>query len=547
MKHHLQETGSALLILIGILIMVSVLGLALVSMRSTSSFTEAGTNNSNRAFYLAESGKRYADFTFSQSKAYPQTYRLSNGEEFRLAINTNGVESTGLIHQNSAFETVRRIGGLQRFGMPCWNFDNITKPGEDGCGSNDILNSIATTPDGRFGKALQCNGIAWAETPFQPVAEIGNGKPFSISFWVKPDNIAPKKEQIVLGVYDGTYRFSVGITSGDKWFWAYGNKTEATLIPADIGYWQKVTLVYTVLPTSGIMTLYVSKCNSQESAIFDYKASLAIPSLPSTITNLFVCAEHTSLTLPMASFPFSGLVDEIRIYDRVLDEVIEIIPTCGLRCTASAYYSFNGNALDNTVNGNNGTPTTPSLTTDRFGCPSKAYSFNGSGDYISVADNNFLDLTTQGTLAAWIYINNYKPFAGIIHKGDNVSFSDEAYSLKFGSTGQDIKLFLNGTDMLTISSLTIKTWYHITATWSPSGTKLYLDGNMITSTISTATVANSSGLNIGSQLPVLAGNNFINGGIDFGNCPFDGKIDDVLIYNRALSDYEIAEIYADRP
>ena len=42
-----------------------------------------------------------------------------------------------------------------------------------------------------------------------------------------------------------------------------------------------------------------------------------------------------------------------------------------------AYYPFNGNANDESGNGNNGTVNGATLTTDRFGNTNKAYSFNG--------------------------------------------------------------------------------------------------------------------------------------------------------------------------
>ncbi len=528
-----RQTGSALIILIGVMLMVLLLGAAVVSMRSTASFSKPEINTSSKAFYLAESGKRFADFSFSQGKSYPQTYRLSGGDEFQLAINTKGIESTGMIYQNSIFETIRNINGLPKSGLPCWNFDNISKPGKDSCGLNDgTLSGLPSPVVGRFGfgNALQCNGSGWMETPFKPIAEIGNGKAFSISFWVKPDNIT---QQVVLGVSDGIYRFSVGITSAGKWFWAYGNKTEFTSIGADIGYWQKVMLVYTGKASGDKITLHVSKCSSYESA-----ASFpADPLLPIAITDLFICAEHTSLTPPTTSFPFSGLVDDIRIYDRALIPAAEVILNCGLRCDAKAvaYYSFNGNANDSSGHNNNGTVNGAVLTHDRFGCPNRAYRFDGSGDYIRIPDHNSLTLGNEGTLAAWIYTDTFKNYAGIIHKGTQASFSDEEYSLQFWNDTK-IRLLLNGAtpeliassaDFKTPSAGYINSWHHIAVTWNSSGSKFYVDGNINNSSIKTANAIDRGGdLMIGSQLP--------------GNYYFDGRIDEVVMYNRALSADEIA-------
>ncbi|MDL5051365.1 hypothetical protein QQ054_35770 [Oscillatoria amoena NRMC-F 0135] len=58
------------------------------------------------------------------------------------------------------------------------------------------------------------------------------------------------------------------------------------------------------------------------------------------------------------------------------------------------YYPFTGNAGDSSGTGNHGTTKNGvSLTADRFGNPNSAYLFDGSNDYIEIADHNSLDLT----------------------------------------------------------------------------------------------------------------------------------------------------------
>ena len=56
----------------------------------------------------------------------------------------------------------------------------------------------------------------------------------------------------------------------------------------------------------------------------------------------------------------------------------QVIPTNGL----VAYYPFNGNANDYSLNANNGTVIDATLTADRFGNTNSAYQFNGNGSYI---------------------------------------------------------------------------------------------------------------------------------------------------------------------
>jgi hypothetical protein len=72
-----------------------------------------------------------------------------------------------------------------------------------------------------------------------------------------------------------------------------------------------------------------------------------------------------------------------------------------------ACYSFNGNANDESGNGNNGIPKNGvSLTTDRFGNPDSAYYFSGgssgNGDYIEVPHSSSLELDQDLTISVWI-------------------------------------------------------------------------------------------------------------------------------------------------
>ncbi len=75
------------------------------------------------------------------------------------------------------------------------------------------------------------------------------------------------------------------------------------------------------------------------------------------------------------------------------------LPTAGL----VAYYTFSGNANDESGNGNDGSVSGAVLTTGRKGDADGAYSFNGGSDYISVADDPTLDLTDGLTISVWIY------------------------------------------------------------------------------------------------------------------------------------------------
>ena len=101
-----------------------------------------------------------------------------------------------------------------------------------------------------------------------------------------------------------------------------------------------------------------------------------------------------------------------------MGEPIEKEANCNIVSDGSvACYSFNGNANDESGNGNNGTVNGATLTTDRFGNSDSAYDFDGIDDSISVNNAETLNLTNEVTLSAWISVTNNSSWATIISKG----------------------------------------------------------------------------------------------------------------------------------
>src|SRR3990167_6219025 len=66
-----------------------------------------------------------------------------------------------------------------------------------------------------------------------------------------------------------------------------------------------------------------------------------------------------------------------------------------------AFYPFNGNANDESGNGNDGTVNGATLTTDRFGNTDRAYGFDGN-DFMSVNDHASLDFDADFSISFWV-------------------------------------------------------------------------------------------------------------------------------------------------
>ena len=207
-----------------------------------------------------------------------------------------------------------------------------------------------------------------------------------------------------------------------------------------------------------------------------------------------------------------------------------------------AYYSFNGNANDASGNGNNGTVYGATLTTDRFGSPASAYDFNGTNSYIDIPQNSVLDsLTTNFTLSAWIWQLEDNTNGGYRILDKCTAGEPDGWTLDTlgcgGTTGQ--RLRLQAADVATQCNVSGQTdyslmqWHHVAATVSGTNGNVYLDGNL-----------DGSG-NVGNipvnTLDVYIGLAHPGRGSGFW---FNGIIDDVRIYNRALSTNEVQQLYA---
>ena len=98
-----------------------------------------------------------------------------------------------------------------------------------------------------------------------------------------------------------------------------------------------------------------------------------------------------------------------------------------------AYYPFNGNANDESGNGNSGTVKGASLTTDRFGNSSSAFDFNGIDNMIEVPANNQFDFQNF-TISTWIKRSKLTGWGCIISKSNWDNAAYETFALAVSDT-----------------------------------------------------------------------------------------------------------------
>ena len=178
-------------------------------------------------------------------------------------------------------------------------------------------------------------------------------------------------------------------------------------------------------------------------------------------------------------------------------------------------------ATDVSGNGNHGTINGATRTTGKFG---QALSFNGSSNWITIPDADSLDLTNGMALSAWVYPTALSANINTVlakENGANVS-----YDLMANDDMNVPQLYLGGSTYLRgTGRLPLNAWSHIASTFYGSTVKLFVNG------IETASLSWSGSLSVGS------------GQLLIGKSPwseyFQGRIDEVRIYNRALNASEI--------
>ena len=179
--------------------------------------------------------------------------------------------------------------------------------------------------------------------------------------------------------------------------------------------------------------------------------------------------------------------------------------------------------VDASGKGNNGTISGATRTpAGKFG---RALSFDGVNDRVTVNDSASLDLTSGMTLEAWVYPASAPEAWGTILMKE--TSGEAVYGLfSDGTDDMPTAYIANKSSATGPSILPNNAWSHLAATYNGSALVLYVNGN------EAKRVANSGNITVSNGRLMIGGNSV------WGDY-FKGRIDEVRIYNRALSATEI--------
>lgn len=249
--------------------------------------------------------------------------------------------------------------------------------------------------------------------------------------------------------------------------------------------------------------------------------------------------KKTLITLILINLLFSCSNDESANNNELNIQLTQCIPS-GLQGNLIAFYPFNNGSLDDVSNSNNLTNMTSALPTiDRNGNIDCAYKFESiNNEYLTTSTTTFLDNLSEFSVSLWFKSNNSSGSV-LISRDESVNISwdvfgqwsillyDSDYPV-FGLLGSSV---WDTYDFPGNTNIDFNEWHHLLVTFKAVNHELeiYRDGILRDS---------NSGILDYQNVPAYQdiGDLFI------GKF-YDGKIDDIAIFNIALSQSQVTEMF----
>ncbi len=448
----------------------------------------------------------------------------------------------------------------------------------DRSGTNNTANFVAistsTSPKpGIVGQALSFDGSTGHKISIAHAASLDFEKTdsFTLSAWVKIATTTPpaggefsilSKVSVsgVIGYFfyvAPTTAFSENAKSLSLLIHdtaSHGFEIESPTNSIQIGKWQHVVATYDGSLVNAGAQLYINGVLQTKTVV----SSSAFTTSIKTTTPVLIGDDNTNDWM-------NGSVDDERIYNRVLSQTeITALYNAGSGIAANTtsqnsriasglvgWWSFDGKdmtsgvAQDRSGQGNNGNLS--SIATSTFykvGKIGQAARFDGVDDCVDAGSPSALNITGALTLSVWVRPNSSALNRGVVTKatvgGSSASDQYRIYdsgSNKFSLALENAALGSNLVVQTASNAVPNNTWSHIVGVYDGVDTaKIYLNGALVnTTTIAGYGALNSSGKNF--EIGNSHGSNKCNGSV------FDGSIDDVRVYNRALTATEVASLY----
>jgi len=460
---------------------------------------------------------------------------------------------------SAVFGSVGTPKGLEDGLVGHWTFDgpdmltNVADSSGQGNDGSLVLgasgNTATTTSGGMIGQALEFDGVD-DYVSASPSSSLEGASVFTVSFWASAPINPPS----------GTWRGAVSIRNGTAssnlfLFYPYdGSAGNGVRI-----FWNGSSpFDENGVSRGGTGFHHFSIVNRSAT---DHEVYVDGASIGTFSTDKSLVSPLSDINIGIwrpANQPYQGALDDVRIYNRALSatEITQLYnlgaaklgktPTGGSGLTSDlvGHWTFDGpdmltNVADVSGQGNNGSLMGQTSTTTVGGIIGQALEIQGRNtspnDSHVIIPNSVLNGQTDVTTAMWIKTGVASSMA-LVSAGANNEY------LIFFPNNINLTLYAGAqTASFAISALTDNAWHHIVVVRDDSNNEayLYIDGQADNEN---PRALSMSALSIPSDCIVLGQEQ--DGCLTFDPAQaYDGSIDDVRIYNRALSATEVTQLY----
>lgn len=488
--------------------------------------------------------------TIDEVKVYGTTLTLA---QVRVDMNNGG--AVNFSSQN--VESDQLTDGTGNPPVGYWMLDANTGTSaldRSGRGNNGTLVNTARWVNGKIGQAVYFDGDTTGnDTHIRlPNDSLDGYTEGTIEAWIKPDDAGNTFQNILDYGDTGANKFEFGFNTANQIeLWTNGCDTGSirgtASIPGTVTDWHHVVLTVSAsgnaLYIDGLpVTVTYTGGNAATTCFYDdIDEGTSFGTIGCTAQNGSAC---------LSTEVFQGVIDEVKVYDyaRTYAQIRydynrgrplawwKFDECSGTNANDAAGNSFTG-TITPTSTGNTAAGTCGSGTNTQMwnngtsGKLQASLDFDGADDYVQIADAAALrfDAATQDfSLFAWVKRASNGEM-NIISKEDA---DNDGWRLQFTS-GNAVRCSVDAIDIDSTLTITDTNWHHVGCIIDRDGNgQVYIDGNANGSAtaISSEVMANTSNIKIGVQ--------------SFTTLQeyFDGQIDDVRIYNYALSRDQIRKV-----
>jgi len=467
----------------------------------------------------------------------------------------------GVYHYSDASFTISRPPTNNLGLVGHWTFDgknvvNGVALDSSGNGNNGNLINIATSTFysyGKIGQGFNFDGV-------DDYVNIGNKEIIdsetaaSICFWMKYNPSSVTEDGAIVSKWTTSGGWVIWVDDVDI---LGSGKTDTISFAVDVGPGAPGRVVGTTgLVTSGVWDYY---CGTFQGGSFIRLYKNGVLNAENT-TSIVAVVANNSQPIYFANSADTSLIkylnasiDEVRVYSRVLSageiknlynqgaSKINKTPTNILTNGLVGHWTFdgknvvNGVALDSSGNGNNGNLINIATSTFySYGKIGQGFNFDGTNDYINLGNNVSLAPSGAITIVGWINSLNPLGLSEVMFDKTSGSAVNGNYFCRIQGVTGKVRFEINTGAATTLNANTVlsaNVWYHIACVWDGANMYIYLNGaSDATPAVKTGTMADN-GLN--ASIGRKGGNTLF----------FNGKLDEVRLYNRTLSAGEIKMLY----